>query len=226
MRAIRKGLPSPALIVACAALVIALGGVSYASSVLPNNSAASAQCRRRRSPPKRSRRTLSPVQRRRTAAWAPPTSRPGSSRPAARAQGRPGPKRRPRRSRRTRRNPSQQADHPGLLLLRLSCGLRGRVRLHDDLVRSIVAAARLRRRRTSSTPVDGPTANGPGPRASQAAPGNLCGYETHHYNTDEARILRFGSTGQITYDAASRYGAGLTRTPSERGGRSASAPGQ
>jgi hypothetical protein len=34
----RKFLPSPALIVACLALIVALGGVSYAAGVLPKNS--------------------------------------------------------------------------------------------------------------------------------------------------------------------------------------------
>jgi hypothetical protein len=34
----RKFLPSPAMIVACLALIVALGGVSYAAGVLPKNS--------------------------------------------------------------------------------------------------------------------------------------------------------------------------------------------
>jgi hypothetical protein len=41
--AIAKRLPSPAMIVACVALVVALGGVSYAAGVLPNNSVGGAQ---------------------------------------------------------------------------------------------------------------------------------------------------------------------------------------
>jgi hypothetical protein len=36
--ATRMRLPSPALIVACVSLVVALGGVSYAATVLPANS--------------------------------------------------------------------------------------------------------------------------------------------------------------------------------------------
>jgi hypothetical protein len=47
MRAIRKSLPSPAMIVACAALVIALGGVSYAAAVLPKNSVGTTQLQRK-----------------------------------------------------------------------------------------------------------------------------------------------------------------------------------
>jgi hypothetical protein len=43
MKAIPKVLPSPAMIVACVALVVALGGVSYAASVLPKNSVGFAQ---------------------------------------------------------------------------------------------------------------------------------------------------------------------------------------
>jgi hypothetical protein len=46
MNAIRK-LPSPALLVACVALVVALGGVSYAAGVLPNNSVGTAQLKKK-----------------------------------------------------------------------------------------------------------------------------------------------------------------------------------
>ncbi len=38
MNKMRNLLPSPAMLVACVALVVALGGVSYAASVLPKNS--------------------------------------------------------------------------------------------------------------------------------------------------------------------------------------------
>jgi hypothetical protein len=41
-----RSLLSPAMIVACAALVIALGGVSYAATVLPKDSVGSAQLRK------------------------------------------------------------------------------------------------------------------------------------------------------------------------------------
>jgi hypothetical protein len=37
MHTIRKHLPSPAMLVACVALIAALGGVSYAAGVLPKN---------------------------------------------------------------------------------------------------------------------------------------------------------------------------------------------
>jgi len=47
MNAIRNRLPSPAMIVACAALVIALGGVSYAATVLPKNSVGTAQLKKK-----------------------------------------------------------------------------------------------------------------------------------------------------------------------------------
>jgi hypothetical protein len=43
MKAIAKVLPSPAMIVACVALIVALGGVSYAAGVLPKNSVGFAQ---------------------------------------------------------------------------------------------------------------------------------------------------------------------------------------
>ena len=46
MRATRKFLPSPAMIVACVAVVIALGGVSYAAGVLPQNSVGTAQLKK------------------------------------------------------------------------------------------------------------------------------------------------------------------------------------
>ena len=43
MSAISSRLPSPAMIVACVALVVALGGVSYAAAVLPAGSVGTAQ---------------------------------------------------------------------------------------------------------------------------------------------------------------------------------------
>jgi hypothetical protein len=43
MRKIRKGIPSPAMVVACLALTIALSGVGYAAVVLPRNSVGTAQ---------------------------------------------------------------------------------------------------------------------------------------------------------------------------------------
>ena len=43
MKRIRKRLPTPALLVACVALVVSLGGVSYAAGVLPKNSVGTAQ---------------------------------------------------------------------------------------------------------------------------------------------------------------------------------------
>jgi hypothetical protein len=46
MNVIRKQLASPAMIVACVALVVALGGVSYAASVLPSNSVGTAQLKK------------------------------------------------------------------------------------------------------------------------------------------------------------------------------------
>ena len=47
MKAIPRNLPSPAMIVACAALVVALGGVSYAAGVLPKNSVGTAQLQKK-----------------------------------------------------------------------------------------------------------------------------------------------------------------------------------
>jgi hypothetical protein len=47
MTAILNRLPSPAMIVACAALVVALGGVSYAAGVLPKNSVGAAQLQKK-----------------------------------------------------------------------------------------------------------------------------------------------------------------------------------
>jgi hypothetical protein len=47
MRAIATRLPSPAMIVACVALVVALGGVSYAASVLPKNSVGTVQIKKK-----------------------------------------------------------------------------------------------------------------------------------------------------------------------------------
>jgi hypothetical protein len=46
MNAIRTRLPSPAMLVACVALVVALGGVSYAAGVLPKNSVGTAQLKK------------------------------------------------------------------------------------------------------------------------------------------------------------------------------------
>lgn len=47
MKRISKMLPSPAMVVACVALVVALGGASYAATVLPKNSVGSAQLRKK-----------------------------------------------------------------------------------------------------------------------------------------------------------------------------------
>ena len=47
MKAILNPLRSPAMIVACVALVVALGGVSYAAGVLPKNSVATAQLKKK-----------------------------------------------------------------------------------------------------------------------------------------------------------------------------------
>src|SRR5215218_1002916 len=47
MRAIPHRLPLPAMIIACVALVVALGGVSYAAGVLPTNSVGSAQLKKK-----------------------------------------------------------------------------------------------------------------------------------------------------------------------------------
>jgi Collagen triple helix repeat (20 copies) len=47
MNATLKRLPSPALIVACIALVVALSGVSYAAGVLPANSVGAKQIKKR-----------------------------------------------------------------------------------------------------------------------------------------------------------------------------------
>jgi opacity protein-like surface antigen len=46
MKAIPTRLPSPAMIVACIALVVALGGASYAAAVLPKNSVGTAQLKK------------------------------------------------------------------------------------------------------------------------------------------------------------------------------------
>jgi hypothetical protein len=47
MNAIRTRLPSPAMIVACVALVVALGGVSYAATVLPKDSVGTIQLKKK-----------------------------------------------------------------------------------------------------------------------------------------------------------------------------------
>jgi hypothetical protein len=47
MKATLRRLPSPAMIVACVALVVALGGVSYAAGVLPANSVGAKQIKKR-----------------------------------------------------------------------------------------------------------------------------------------------------------------------------------
>ena len=47
MTVIRKHLASPAMVVACAALIVALGGVGYAASVLPKNSVGTAQLQKK-----------------------------------------------------------------------------------------------------------------------------------------------------------------------------------
>jgi len=46
MNVIRRRLPSPAMLVACVALIVALGGVSYAAGVLPKNSVGTAQLKK------------------------------------------------------------------------------------------------------------------------------------------------------------------------------------
>jgi hypothetical protein len=47
MNVMYKRLPTPAMLVACVALVVALGGVSYAAGVLPRNSVGSAQLQKK-----------------------------------------------------------------------------------------------------------------------------------------------------------------------------------
>jgi len=47
MTAIRRQLGSPAMIVACVALIVALSGVSYAATVLPKNSIGTAQLQKK-----------------------------------------------------------------------------------------------------------------------------------------------------------------------------------
>ncbi len=47
MKAIPKRLPTPAMLVACVALVVSLGGVSYAAGVLPKNSVGTAQLQKK-----------------------------------------------------------------------------------------------------------------------------------------------------------------------------------
>jgi len=47
MRPIHRHLPSPAMLVATVALIVALGGVSYAAGVLPKNSVGPAQLQKR-----------------------------------------------------------------------------------------------------------------------------------------------------------------------------------
>jgi hypothetical protein len=47
MTLIRRHLGSPAMIVACVSLVVALGGVSYAAGVLPENSVGTAQLKKK-----------------------------------------------------------------------------------------------------------------------------------------------------------------------------------
>jgi hypothetical protein len=47
MTIIRRQLGSPAMLVACVALIVALGGVSYAASVLPTNSVGTAQLQKK-----------------------------------------------------------------------------------------------------------------------------------------------------------------------------------
>jgi hypothetical protein len=47
MNVIRRHLASPAMVVACLALAVSLGGVSYAAGVLPKNSVGTAQLKRK-----------------------------------------------------------------------------------------------------------------------------------------------------------------------------------
>ena len=47
MTVIRRNLAPPAMIVACVALLVALGGVSYAAAVLPTNSVGTAQLQKK-----------------------------------------------------------------------------------------------------------------------------------------------------------------------------------
>jgi hypothetical protein len=47
MRTVPKRLPAPAMLVACIALIVAVGGVSYAAGVLPKNSVGTAQLKKK-----------------------------------------------------------------------------------------------------------------------------------------------------------------------------------
>jgi hypothetical protein len=60
MSAISSRLPSPALIVACVALVVALGGVSYAAAVLPAGSVGTAQLQKKAVTASKLKKTPSP----------------------------------------------------------------------------------------------------------------------------------------------------------------------
>ena len=230
MTLIRRHLGSPAMIVACVSLVVALGGVSYAAGVLPNNSVGTAQLQKKAVTSGKIKKnavtgakvkdgSLGAADFRAGQLPAGPQGREGDPGPQG-SKGDPGAK----------GDPGEAGAHGGILPSKQT--IRGYYSsdfqanlANQSNVTTITFGASLPA--APAAPLEnfiraghGPTANCPGSASDpQAAPGNLCLYETHHLNTwDDPRILRFGSTGDITYDAASRYGAGL-RTQSTGTGR-------
>jgi hypothetical protein len=92
MARLRWWTPSPAMVVACAALLIALGGVSYAAVRLPKNSVGTQQLRNRAvTKAKIARKTISALRGNRGPRGLPGPQGPKGATGAAGAQGPPGP---------------------------------------------------------------------------------------------------------------------------------------
>jgi hypothetical protein len=224
MTLIRRHLGSPAMIVACVSLVVALGGVSYAAGVLPNNSVGTAQLQKKAVTSGKIKKnavtgakvkdgSLGAADFKAGQLPAGPQGSKGDPGPQG-PNGDPGPQG-------AKGDPGEAGAPGGILPSKhtilgyyssdFQANLANQSNFTTISFGASLPAAPAAPPENFIPVGHGPTANCPGSASDpQAAPGNLCLYETHHFNTwDDARILRFGSTGQTTYDAASRYGAGL-----------------
>ena len=206
MSLIRKRLPTPAMIVACLALIVALGGVSYAASVLPTNSVGTAQLQKKAvTSGKIKKNAVTGAKVKDGSLGAAdfkasqlPTGPQGPKGDPGEA-GAPGgilPSKQTIRGYYSSDFQANYANQSGFTTISFGASMPAAPAAPAE---NFIPAGHVS------------TAKCPGSASDpKAAPGNLCVYETHHMNTwNDARILRFGSIGSVTYDAASRYGAGL-----------------
>ena len=211
MKAIPKRLPSPAMLVACVALVVALGGVSYAAGVMPANSVGTAQLKKN---------AVTGAKLKNNAV----TGRKVKDRTLTGADFRAG--QLPAGPQGPKGDPGAQGpkgDPGAIAVVPSKATIRGVYALDFKADGSIEAgttsfsfgavlpAAPLAPPANFIDVGEGPTASCPGSAGDpQAAPGNLCVYEGGKTNTGEGATIFHPSSGS-TYEA-DQYGAGLYKT--------------